>query len=196
MREHLQRILTELEQFGQSNDNKVTEHSYRMLNITRETGEFLNVLVRATGAQQILEIGTSNGYSTLWLADAAISIGGSVTTVEIAMHKFMLAQKNFDRAGVKKSIKLLHDDAEQVLSHSPDTCFDLIFLDSKRSEYVDWWTHLKRVLQPGGLLVVDNATSHMEELTSFVSLVESDSDFTTSLVPIGNGEFLAVKARE
>jgi predicted O-methyltransferase YrrM len=59
---------------------------------------------------------------------------------------------------------------------------------------VGWWPHLQRVLRPGGLLVVDNATSHVEEMAAFVALVEADTRFTTSLVPVGNGEFLAVKA--
>ncbi len=58
---------------------------------------------------------------------------------------------------------------------------------------IGWWPHLKRVLRPGDLLVVDNATSHVEEMASFVALVKADTSFTTSLVPVGNGEFLAVK---
>jgi predicted O-methyltransferase YrrM len=68
-----------------------------MLNITRHTGEFLAVLVRATLARRVLEIGTSNGYSTLWRASAARAIGGSVTTVEFSAYKVGLASKNFDR---------------------------------------------------------------------------------------------------
>ena len=68
-----------------------------------------------------------------------------------------------------------------------------MFLDAERPEYPGWWPHLKRVLRPGGLLVVDNATSHPEQMAPFVALVKADADFTTSLVPVGNGEFLAVK---
>ena len=87
----------------------------------------------------------------------------------------------------------MHDDAGLVLGRSVDSAFDLVFLDSERPEYVGWWPHLQRVLRPGGLLVVDNATSHVEEMAAFVALVEADTSFTTSLVPVGNGEFLAVK---
>ena len=77
----LQKLLTELEQFGQQNDAAIAERPRRMLNITRDTGEFLSVLVvAATNAQRVLEIGTSNGYSTLWLAQAVQRIGGHVTT--------------------------------------------------------------------------------------------------------------------
>jgi predicted O-methyltransferase YrrM len=167
-----------------------------MLNITRDTGEFLSVLVRATSARRVLEIGTSNGYSTLWLASAARATGGAVTTVEISDYKVGLARQNFSRSGLVASITLVQDDAGHVLERVADTSFDLVFLDAERPEYPDWWPHLKRVLRPGGLLVVDNATSHPEQMAPFVALVKADTDFTTSLIPVGNGEFLAVKAAQ
>jgi predicted O-methyltransferase YrrM len=195
MRDQLQSLMAELEQFGKANDSVTTERSRRMLNITRDTGEFLAVLVRATVAHRVLEIGTSNGYSTLWLAEAARAIGGTVTTIELSTYKVGLATQNFARAGLTSFITLMQDDAGVVLGRAADGTFDLVFLDSERPEYVGWWPHLKRVLRPGGLLVVDNATSHVEEMAPFVALVEADSSFTTSLVPVGNGEFLAVKAR-
>ena len=186
--------MVELEHFGKENDSATTERSRRMLNITRDTGEFLAVLVRATGAQRVLEIGTSNGYSTLWLADAARAIGGKVTTIEHSEHKVGLAEKNFARSGLTAFIELTHDDAAQVLGRTADGAFDFIFLDSERSEYAGWWPELKRVLRPGGLLVVDNATSHVVEMAPFVAIVRADSGFKTSLVTVGNGEFLAYKS--
>jgi predicted O-methyltransferase YrrM len=190
----LQVLLSELERFGEANDNATTERPRRMLNITRNTGEFLSVLVQATAARRVLEIGTSNGYSTLWLANAARAMGGSVTTVELSDFKVGLARQNFSRSGLAASITLVQDDAGRVLERAGDASFDLVFLDSERPEYPGWWPHLKRVLRPGGLLVVDNATSHPEQMAPFVALVKADADFTTSLVPVGNGEFLAVKA--
>jgi predicted O-methyltransferase YrrM len=193
MTESLQVLLSELEHFGEANDKVTTERPRRMLNITRDTGEFLSVLVRATAARCVLEIGTSNGYSTLWLASAVRATGGAVTTVELSDYKVGLAQQNFSRSGLASCITLVQDDAGRVLEGAVDASFDLIFLDSERPEYPGWWPHLKRVLRPGGLLVVDNATSHPEEMAPFVVLVKADADFTTSLVPVGNGEFLAVK---
>ena len=190
----LQVLLSELERFGEANDNATTERPRRMLNITRDTGEFLAVLVHATVARRVLEIGTSNGYSTLWLAKAARAMGGTVTTVELSDYKIGLARQNFSRSGLDAFITLVQDDAGRVLERAVDASFDLIFLDSERPEYPGWWPHLKRVLRPGGLLVVDNATSHPEQMAPFVALVKADTDFTTSLVPVGNGEFLAVKA--
>ena len=189
----LESLLAELEQFGKANDGVTTERSHRMLNITPDTGEFLSVLVRATLARRVLEIGTSNGYSTLWLAEAASAISGTVTTIEASNYKIGLATQNFSRSGLAEFIKLVHDEAGRVLNQSADGTFDLVFLDSERSEYVAWWPHVKRILRPGGLLVVDNAISHVAEMAPFVALVKADPDFNTSLVPVGNGEFLAVK---
>ncbi len=192
----LDSVLAELEQFGKANDASTTERARRMLNITRDTGEFLAVLVRATLARRVLEIGTSNGYSTLWLASAARAINGSVTTVEFAEHKIGLAVTNFTRAGLTRHISIVHDDGGRVLERSADSAFDLVFLDSERPEYPGWWPNLRRVLRLGGLLVVDNATSHPEQMAPFMALVNADAEFSTSLVPIGNGEFLAVRSLE
>ena len=196
MTESLQVLLSELERFGEANDNATAERPRRMLNITRDTGEFLAVLVQAISARRVLEIGTSNGYSTLWLASAAGATGGAVTTVESADYKIGLARQNFSRSGLAACITLVQDDAGRVLERVGDASFDLVFLDAERPEYPGWWSHLKRVLRPGGLLVVDNATSHPEQMAPFVALVKADADFTTSLVPVGNGEFLAVKAAQ
>jgi predicted O-methyltransferase YrrM len=166
-----------------------------MLNITRDTGEFLAVLVRATGARRILEIGTSNGYSTLWLAEAARHTGGSATTVELSEWKAKLAAENFARSGLSALITLVRDDAGRLLQQTGASAYDLVFLDSERSEYCHWWPHLRRVLASRSLLVVDNATfPRPEQLAPFIDLVKADADFATSLVPVGKGEFLAVKA--
>ena len=146
-------LKSELERFGEANDEATSERSRRMLNITRDTGEFLSVLVRATAAHRVLEIGTSNGYSTLWLAEAAKATGGSVTTVEFSEYKIGLASATFARSGLGSLISLVHDDAGRVLQQSQEHAFDLVFLDSERSEYPGWWPQLRRVLRPGGLLV-------------------------------------------
>ena len=193
MDDSLETLKAELERFGETNDAATTERPRRMLNITRDTGEFLAVLVRATIARRVLEIGTSNGYSTLWLADAARKIGGLVTTVEFAEYKIELASANFARSGLSSFITLVHDDAGHCLQRTDPSAYDVIFLDSDRPEYPGWWPHLRRVLRPGGLLIVDNATSHVEQMAPFVALVTADPEFASCLVPVGNGEFLAVK---
>jgi predicted O-methyltransferase YrrM len=194
MDDSLQSLLAELEHFGEVNDRETEARPCRMLNITRDTGEFLLVLCRAMSARRVLEIGTSNGYSTLWLALAVQSTGGMVTTVEHSDYKAGLARKNFTRSGLGAYITLVEKDAGLLLQSAAEDSYDLIFLDAERSFYVDWWPNLKRVLRPGGLMVVDNALSHAEEMAPLVGLIKADADLATSLVPLGNGEFLAVKA--
>ena len=193
MTESLQELLIELEQFGLSNDSAIPDRPRRMLNITRDTGEFLSVLARGMNAQRVLEIGTSNGYSTLWLALAAKAVKGHVTTVELSDFKLDLAVKNFKRSGLLPFITQVHGEAGALLRRSPEFSFDLVFLDSERSEYLGWWPDIKRVIRKGGLLIVDNATSHSAEMAPFVAVVSEDTEFTTCTVPIGNGEFLATR---
>ena len=147
----LETLKSELERFGAQNDSATKDRSRRMLNITRDTGEFLSVLIRAMSARWILELGTSNGYSTLWLAEAARAIGGMVITVESAEHKLALAAANFERANLASTIKLVHDDAARVLQQTKDSAHDFVFLDADRATYVEWWT---RVFQ-NGLVVRD-----------------------------------------
>lgn len=195
MNNTIEGLLRELERFGQDNDAATADRPRRMLNITRNTGEFLAVLVRAMNARQILEIGTSNGYSTLWLASAARATGGRVTTVELSEFKIGLATANFERSSLADAIGQVRGEAGAFLKAAPDSHYDLVFLDSERPEYPGWWPDIRRVLRPGGLLVVDNALSHVAEMAPFVALIAGDSAFTSCTVPVGNGEFMAVKAR-
>ena len=195
MNAELTLLLDELERFGAENDAGIdradTARAQRMLNITRDTGEFLAVLVRATRARDILEIGTSNGYSTLWLADA-VGADGEITTVELQAAKHAMALENFTRAGLRDRIDALNADAGEVLRVAGDAAYDLVFLDSDRTRYAGWWPEIRRVLRPRGLLVVDNAVSHAHEMAAFVQAVKDDG-FTCSLVPVGKGEFLATR---
>ncbi|MBH1370367.1 O-methyltransferase, partial [Stenotrophomonas maltophilia] len=189
----LSELKNELARFGAENDAHETERARRMLNITPDTGEFLSVLVRFGNARRVLEIGTSNGYSTLWIAEAAAAIDGHVTTLEYAADKVAMARDAFARSGLADRITLVHGDAGQWLAQAADASIDLLFLDSDREQYAGWWPQLRRVLRRGGLLVVDNATSHAAQMEPLRALLDADQDFGTSLVPVGNGELLAVR---
>ena len=193
MNDKLHSLLAELEEFGRSNDAAHSEYSERMLNITHDTGEFLSLLVRATGARRVLELGTSNGYSTLWLAEAVNEISGSVTSIDFSESKTQLAAANFVRANLSQVVTLICDEAGVVLERLEHDAFDFIFLDSERSEYTRWWRDMRRVLRPGGLLVADNATSHHDQMAPLIARVRADAEFRTSVVPVGNGEFLAAR---
>jgi predicted O-methyltransferase YrrM len=192
MQTALKTLLKELEAFGRQHDAATDDRAGRMLNITPDTGEFLAVLTRASGATRILELGTSNGYSTLWLADAAGS-AGTVTTVELSSAKTALARNNFARAGLHDRIRQVEGEAGAYLAGCDDASVDLLFLDSERRAYPDWWPQLARVLRPGGLMVVDNAVSHAQELAPFMQIVRADAGWSCSLVQVGKGQYMAVK---
>ena len=191
--EKLSTLLRELEQFGLENDAKAQNHSQKMLNITPDTGEFLLLLIRALKAKRVLEIGTSNGYSTLWLAKAVQPLGGQVTTLELVPQKADMARGNFQRAELLAVIDLREVDARGFIQQQPPASFEFIFLDANRGQYVAWWPDLRRILSPGGLVVVDNAVSHAKEVESFTQLVQQTDGYITSMVPVGNGELLILK---
>ena len=183
----------ELEELGERHDAVTTAHDERLLNITPDTGAFLGVLIRACGARRILEIGTSNGYSTLGLAEAAQATGGQVTTVERRSAKAALARATFARATAIAAIHVKEMDGGDVLAGAAAGEYDFIFLDADRARYAGWWPALRRALADGGLLVVDNAVSHAAEVAALVAAVAADPAFTSVLVPIGKGEFVACK---
>lgn len=187
----LQALLEELERLGEENDAEVNEHERKYLNITRDTGEFLAVLLKATRAESVLEIGTSNGYSTLWLA-SAIGEGGRIVTVEASPDKSREAQHHFMRSGLADRIHQVEARASDFMEDQEST-FDLIFLDADRREYMAFAERVIAALNPTGVLVCDNAVSHREELAEFMEYIERRSDFTTCLVPVGKGEFVACK---
>lgn len=189
----LEQLKRELEHFGEQNDGAQHSRGSKMLNITRDTGELLAVLVQTRGAQAVLEIGTSNGYSTLWLAEAVKRLGGRVTTIELDEGKRTMAAANFERAGLAPWIEQLAGEAGTLLPTLPTAAYPLIFLDSDRLYYQAWWPEIQRLLAPRGLLVVDNAISHEDEMREWMAQVRRDPDFLTSLVPVGKGEWLVVR---
>jgi predicted O-methyltransferase YrrM len=188
----VQQVLDELADFGRDNDAHVTERARRMLNITPETGQLLRILVRAMDARRVLEIGTSNGLSTLWLAWATEETDGHVETIDSSADKHAMARVNFERAGLAHRISLHLGRALDVLASLAGP-YDLIFLDADRASYLDYLPHLLRLLRPGGLLVTDNVVSHASEVTEFLARLRADGRLDTVTVPVGNGEELTSK---
>lgn len=187
----LEVLLKDLEELGLENDEVQLERSKKYLNITRDTGEFLAVLIKATNAKTILEIGTSNGYSTLWLA-SSLPDDGHIFTIENNSLKIAEASENFRKAELDSKITQLDGDVVDLLSKLPQN-IDFIFLDADRSQYLSIAEQLFSLLKEGGLLVCDNAVSHKEELEGFNAWIEEQTNLSTSLVPIGKGELLVYK---
>jgi len=186
------RIAAELLAASKAHDAEQDDRLRRFRNVEPETAGLLGVLIRATRARRILEIGTSNGYSTIWLADAAEATGGSVTSVEIDPKRTAMARSSLAEAGV--AADLLTEDAADTLRHSPDGAWDFVFLDAERPAYAGYWPDLVRVLAPGGgLVAIDNVLSHADEVAGVTRLIEAEPAVTSVLVPIGAGLRLAVR---
>jgi predicted O-methyltransferase YrrM len=178
---------------GLEHDARHADRLARRRNVEPETAEMLAVLVRATKASAILEIGTSNGYSTIWLADAAQATGATLTSLDVEPSRTALARENLARAGLEGAADLRTGDAAAVLRAAPDAALDLVFLDAERDAYVAYWPDLVRVLAPGGLLAVDNVISHAAQVRDFRALVDADDRVAQALVPIGAGVLLVVR---
>jgi predicted O-methyltransferase YrrM len=162
---------------------------YRVLE--PETAELLALLVRATGARDVLEVGTSIGYSTLWLADAVADTGGRLASVEIDEQRSEQARANLARAGLRAA--LVVGDAATALRSNADGAWDLIFLDAERPAYTSYWPDVLRTLRPGGLLAIDNVLSHADQVEEILAMIAAEPSVTSTQVPIGAGLQLAVK---
>ena len=177
---------------GREHDAARPDRLDRFRNVEPETAELLGVLVRARAAPRVLEIGTSNGYSTIWLADAAEATGGALTSVEIDPARTALARANLARAGL--TAELVTGDAAETLRTSGDGAWDVVFLDAERPAYAGYWPELLRVLRPdGGLLAIDNVLSHAAEVAEVTALIAAEPAVTTVLIPIGAGVGLVVR---
>ena len=132
------------------------------------------MLIRATGARRILELGTSNGYSTIWLADAAEATGGTVVSVDVDADRTELARRNLAEAGLEDRAELRTEDAAETLARSADAEWEFVFLDAERPAYPGYLPDLIRTLATAGVLAVDNVQSHEHELSEFTSLIEAE----------------------
>jgi predicted O-methyltransferase YrrM len=195
MDDELAAQLEELHRHGVEHDLTKPDRLDRLRNLEPETAQLLALLVRALDAKTLLELGTSNGYSTLWLADAMRATGGRLVSVELDRERSRAAGNNLERAGLEAVVELRVEDAAQALARSSDGQWDLIFLDAERPHYVSYWPDLIRSLRPGGLLAVDNVISHEHELTEFRDLVARSDGFAEALVPTGAGLLLILRER-
>lgn len=185
-------IAAEIFAAGRDYDAGQSNRLDRLRNVEPETAELLGVLVRAARFQRVLEIGTSNGHSTLWLGDAVQSVGGHLQTLDIDPRRTEMAIVNLARAGLSEIVECRTVGAAQALAEYPDRAWDLIFLDAERGEYAGYWPNLRRTLAAGGTIAVDNAVSHGSELTAVNRLLATDPRLTVALIPVGAGLILAV----
>jgi predicted O-methyltransferase YrrM len=183
-------LLAELHADGLAHDAAQEDRLLRRRNLEPCTADLLALVVRIVGARRVIEIGTSNGYSTIWLADAVADTGGRVVGVDTAATDE--AGRNLERAGLVDRVELVRDDGGAYLAGLADESVDLLFLDAERTEYTGWWPHPVRVLRPGGVLAIDNVLAPSpDELTGFLALVTVDDRLVGTTVAVGKGLHLA-----
>ena len=193
MDDQLTELLAELYSSGREFDEGKADSLRRLRNVEPDTAALLALLVRATGARRVLELGTSNGYSTLWLAAAARSAGGVVVSVDTNAQRSAMAARNLQRGGLRDLVELRVEDAALTLRSSADGVWDMVFLDAERSAYLGYWQDLVRSLRPAGLLAVDNVLSHASELVQFRASVQADARVSEAMAPTGAGLLLVVR---
>jgi len=185
--DEFERFMQELYEKFHRHDLKQADRLHRYRNIEPESGQFLSMLIRAQQSKSILEIGTSTGYSTLWLAEAARQTQAMITTLEVDAERVIQAKQYATEIDLADLINFKVIDA-QVYLEAEKEIFDFILLDAERDAYVSYWPHLSRLLKAkGGLLVVDNVISHAAEVEEFIALIQQDPRFIMSIVPIGAG---------
>jgi caffeoyl-CoA O-methyltransferase len=166
--------------------------SERIQALHPDSGRFVYVLALAKGAKRIVEVGTSNGYSTLWLAAAAKANGGRVVTHDRNLERIAAARKNFAAAGLVDVIEIVEGDARQTLRDRTEPV-DLLFIDSERSYYETFFDVVYQRLVKGGLVIADNVISHQDELEDYISYVENHPNLESVMVRIGRGLEVSVK---
>ncbi len=193
MNQKLRDYIDELYAEGRAFDGAEPDWSLRRRNIDPSVGEFLWIFLRALRSRSVVEIGTSNGYSTIWIADAVHLNGGRVTSVDYDQQWLDQGKANLAKAGLIESVDLECVNGGALLSGLPDDSIDFLFLDAERSDYAGWWPQPKRVLRSGGVMVVDNSLSHPLEIAGLYDQIRSDGCFSSTVVAVGKGELVAVK---
>ncbi|MCP4703241.1 MAG: O-methyltransferase [candidate division Zixibacteria bacterium] len=168
-----------------------TERIKRLRQIPSETGKFLAIMASMAPSERIIEIGTSAGYSTLWLTLAAKLKNQKVITFELLKEKIVLAKETFRLADVEGTIELIEGDARNLLENYSDISF--CFLDAEKEDYNNYYDIIIPKLVAGGLLIADNVISHKEALEPFIIKAQEDNRVDVSIVPIGKGELICRK---
>jgi caffeoyl-CoA O-methyltransferase len=163
----------------------------RLRQIPPEVGRFLALLAASAPRGEFLEIGTSAGYSTLWLALACREVGARIVTFELLAEKQDLARETFDEAEVWDVVELVEGDAREHLDVYKNVAF--CFLDAEKEHYLDCYEAVVPNLVSAGLLVADNVISHGTALEPFVRKVLDEPLLDALIVPIGRGELLCRK---
>ncbi len=156
----------------------------RTRNVERDTGRFLHLVAASIGAQRVLEIGSSNGVSTIWLALAVQVTGGEVIGTEMLPARAAEANANLASAGLAKTARVEEGDARSIAA-SLEGSFDLVFIDAEKDDYIAHFAVTIDLVRPRGLVLADNVVSH--DLSTYQEMLQHRTDVETVTIPIGRG---------
>ena len=178
-------VLNRLEEEDRSEREAGLPAAQRSRQVTPATGRFLFTVIAPQTAVEVLEIGGSRGYSTIWLAAAARILGGSVVSLEWDPAKIGAWRSNVDEAGLTEWADLVEGDAFETLETIEDI-YDVVFLDAEKADYEALFGLTRGKVEPGALVIADNVISHVE-LHSYSAARQSDPTLTSVTVPLDRG---------
>jgi caffeoyl-CoA O-methyltransferase len=143
------------------------------LMVPLEDGRLLRMLAESIGARNVVEVGTYNGYSTLWFCMALRTTGGKITTHEISPKYAALARQNFKKAGVEDLVTLVEGDAHETVTRLKEP-IDMLFIDADKPGYADYLKKLLPLVRPGGLIVAHNTTNTGRQMPDYFAAVTAD----------------------
>jgi predicted O-methyltransferase YrrM len=184
-------ILSEMEEQGRCHDAQERDRSRQLLNLEPRTAQLLSILVRSSDRRRVLEIGTSNGYSTIWLA-WSVGPRGRLISIDRDAHKQEQADANLRRAGLRDTVDLLLGEATPIVAALAGP-FDCVFFDADRHSAPEQVAALLPKLAPDAFLLADNVLSHPDEIAGYLAALEGLPDFDRLVVPIGKGLSVAYR---
>ena len=202
MNNTIKQVLEKLEKRSALEKTKTLDISPedRMLAITMDTGKFFNILLRAKKAKNILEIGTSTGYSTIWCAEAIKENSGKIITIEKNPNKIVRARNNFKEAGISNMIEIREGMASKVLSELTQegfqNYFDFVLIDSDKEQCISYFDAILPLVKKNGIIATDNILypeKFRQEMQKFVNYVSDNPKVISVTVPVGNGEEITLK---
>ncbi|MCR5262031.1 MAG: O-methyltransferase [Candidatus Gastranaerophilales bacterium] len=163
-------------------------------NISKETGDFIEFLIKVSKAQNVLELGTSNGYSGLRIALALKETGGHLTTVEYWEKRRSVAVENFKKCGVDDIITAKLGSAQMVIEEElQNETFDFVFIDANKAGYIKFFHAVHPLLKKGGIIVADDVLSHCEQVKPFVDEITNRDDYSAQILNLPDGVLIARK---
>jgi len=184
--ERVRTVLARLEAEDRAEREARMPTEKRSRQIAPTTGRFLFALAAAQAGIEVLEVGASRGYSTIWLAAGARLLGGRVVSLEHDPERCGAWRANIAAAGLDEWAELVEGDAHETLRVTQDV-FDLVFLDAEKGDYEALFALCRSLLEPGALVIADNVVSHADALASYSAARQSDPTLLSVTLPLDKG---------